>query len=113
MIDNSSNAVSNKILDGHEEQREVNTHFDIGSIYWSDLYFQYDVFGVIHQQRREIALKYFDSLSLPKESKFFEIGCGAGHTTVDVAKRGYKIEAMDIVPAMYRVNSKASRRSRS
>jgi hypothetical protein len=31
MIDNSSNAVSNSILDGQEEQREVNTHFDIGS----------------------------------------------------------------------------------
>ena len=106
MIGNSSNAVSNTIHDGHEEQREVNTHFDIGSTYWSDLYFQYDVFGVIHQQRREVALKYFDSVSLPKESKILEIGCGAGHTTVDVAKRGYKIEAMDIVPAMIELTQK-------
>jgi ubiquinone/menaquinone biosynthesis C-methylase UbiE len=106
MIDNSSNIVSHTILNGHEEQREVNTHFDVGSTYWSDLYFQYDVFGIIHQQRREIAIKYFDSLSLPKESKILEIGCGAGHTTVDLAKRGYKIEAMDIVPAMIELTQK-------
>jgi ubiquinone/menaquinone biosynthesis C-methylase UbiE len=106
MIKNTSNVVSNTNLEGHEEQREVNTHFDEGSTYWSDLYFHQDVFGVIHQQRRDVALKYFDFLSLSKESKILEIGCGAGHTTVELAKRGHKIEAMDIVPAMIDLTQK-------
>ncbi|MFQ5772087.1 MAG: class I SAM-dependent methyltransferase, partial [bacterium] len=59
-----------------------------------------DLFGVIHQQRRAIALKYVDELSLSKQSRILEIGCGAGLTTVDLARRGYKIVAVDSVDTM-------------
>lgn len=82
------------------EQILVNSLFDKQSSYWTNIYQDKDVFGVIYQQRRDIALSYVDALSIPKESRILEIGCGAGLTTLRLAKRGYTIEAMDSVPAM-------------
>ncbi|HYQ86399.1 MAG TPA: methyltransferase domain-containing protein [Bacteroidota bacterium] len=82
------------------EQDRVNELFDEGSSYWNDLYSHRDVFGVIHQQRRDVALSFVDELRLPKESRILEAGCGAGLTTLALARRGYTIDAMDSVPAM-------------
>lgn len=101
-----NNFGTNSTPDNQIEQRQVNIHFDKSSKYWSDLYFHQNVFGVIHQERRQIALEYFDSLSLQEESNILEIGCGAGHTTVDLAKRGYIIEAIDSVPGMIELTQK-------
>jgi len=78
----------------------VDAYFDAESSYWNELYQHDDVFGVIYQQRRTMAMKYFDELSLPKESRILEVGCGAGFTTVDLAHRGYTIEALDRVKMM-------------
>jgi len=82
------------------EKMIVDAYFDAESSYWNELYQQNDVFGIIHQQRRTMAMKYFDELSLPKESRILEVGCGAGLTTVDLAQRGYTIEAIDRVKIM-------------
>jgi len=82
------------------EQDRVNALFDAGSSYWNELYSHQDVFGLIHQQRRDTALGFFSELRLPKESRILEAGCGAGLTTLALARRGYRIDAMDSVPAM-------------
>ncbi|TLY33464.1 MAG: class I SAM-dependent methyltransferase [Ignavibacteria bacterium] len=82
------------------EQERVNALFDAGSAYWTDVYTDHDVFGVIYRQRRDIALGLVDELSLPKASRILEAGCGAGLTTVALAGRGYTIDAIDSVPAM-------------
>jgi ubiquinone/menaquinone biosynthesis C-methylase UbiE len=89
-----------------EEQKLVNTLFDQGSTYWTNLYTHHDVFGVIHQQRRALALQYFDSLAVSKNARILEIGCGAGLTTIAIAQRGYRLEAMDSVPAMVELTKK-------
>src|SRR6266850_5900128 len=81
------------------EQDRVNALFDAGSSYWNELYSHQDVFGLIHQQRRDTALGFFSELRLPKESRILEAGCGAGLTTLALARRGYRIDAMDSVPA--------------
>lgn len=85
---------------GDSVQLKVNEYFTARSGYWEELYRQNDVNAVIYQQRRAIALRYVDELSMPKESRILEIGCGAGLTTVELAQRGYFIEALDSVPAM-------------
>ena len=83
-----------------KEKMIVDAYFDAESSYWNELYQNSDVFGIIHQQRRTLAMKYFDELSLPRESRILEVGCGAGLTTVDLAQRGYTIEAIDRVKTM-------------
>jgi ubiquinone/menaquinone biosynthesis C-methylase UbiE len=93
------------------EQDLVNALFDAGSSYWTDLYSHHDVFGVIHQQRRDIALGFVDELQLPKESRILEVGCGAGLTTLAFARRGYTIDAMDSVPAMVELARQHASRS--
>lgn len=82
------------------EQRSVSDYFDSGSSYWQGLYSGNDVFAIIHQQRRSMALQYFDGLSLPKTTRVLEVGCGAGLLTVDLARRGYTLEALDQAKAM-------------
>src|SRR2546425_216159 len=82
------------------EQDRVNELFDAGSSYWTDVYTDHDVFGVIYRQRRDIALRFVDELSLPKASRILEVGCGAGLTTLEFGRRGYRIDAIDSVPAM-------------
>ena len=82
------------------DQRSVVDYFDAESSYWQGLYSGDDVFAIIHQQRRSMALQYFDELSLPNTARVLEVGCGAGLLTVDLARRGYTIEALDRAKSM-------------
>jgi len=82
------------------EMRDVAEYFDAESSYWNEVYDGKDVFAVIHQQRRLIALEFFDQLALPKTDRILEVGCGAGLLTADLARRGYTIEALDRVKSM-------------
>ncbi len=81
-------------------KRVVAEYFDAESSYWDGLYKGNDVFAVIHQQRRLMALQYFDQLALPQTARILEVGCGAGLLTADLARRGYAIEALDRVRSM-------------
>ncbi|HZT70136.1 MAG TPA: class I SAM-dependent methyltransferase [Terriglobia bacterium] len=91
------------------EKRAVTEYFDAESSYWDGLYNGNDVFAVIHQQRRLMALKYFDELALPQRDRILEVGCGAGLLTVDLARRGYKVEALDRVKSMVDLTKRNAR----
>ena len=78
----------------------MNAYFDTESSNWNEIYHKIDVYSVIHQDRRSIAITFFEGLSLPHNARILDIGCGAGLTTVDIAKRGYAVEAIDSVEAM-------------
>lgn len=93
------------------EQRSVADYFDAESSYWQGLYGGDDVFAIIHQQRRSMALQYFDELSLPKTARVLEVGCGAGLLTADLARRGYTIEALDRVKSMVDLTRHNARQS--
>lgn len=83
-----------------KQNRGVAEYFDAESSYWNALYDGNDVMAAIYQQRRSIALRSFDELSLSKEAQILEVGCGAGLLTADLARRGYTIEALDRVKSM-------------
>src|SRR6266540_448109 len=78
----------------------VNAYFDIESSSWNEIYHKKDVYSVIHQYRRSTSINLFENLMLPHESRILEIGCGAGLTAIDIAKRGYSVEAVDSTEAM-------------
>jgi ubiquinone/menaquinone biosynthesis C-methylase UbiE len=54
----------------------------------------------IYQLRRDVVLSMVDSLDLPKDARILEVGCGAGLTSVELARRGYTIDAIDTVAEM-------------
>jgi ubiquinone/menaquinone biosynthesis C-methylase UbiE len=108
-VDDHSRTIDN--TDYPVEQRLVDEFFDAGSTSWAEIYQRKDVFGIIHQQRFALALKYVDELSLPKTSRVLEIGCGAGLMAIALAKRGFTVEAVDSVPAMIRLTQRYTRQT--
>ncbi len=81
-------------------QNSLNAHFEASSAYWTDIYEFEDVDGTIYRQRRSAVLALAQKLALPTESPILEIGCGSGLTSVQLAREGYTIQAVDSVDAM-------------
>jgi len=89
----------------HAHQERIDAHFDAKSRYWKDLYDEKTLYGVIHQQRRELALRWLDECSLPSRSRVIDVGCGAGVLAVDLAARGNLVDGIDASQAMIELAS--------
>ncbi len=98
--DRHGNEVPRAANPAPERQRRVDAHFRAEATYWKQIYHQAGVFEAIHQQRRDAVLALFGKLHLSTDSSLLEIGCGAGLTTVALARRGYVVQAIDTVDAM-------------
>jgi len=83
-----------------EQQRRVDAHFAARVTAWTRIYEDQNVFAVIHQQRRAVALRWIDELGLPPGARILDVGCGAGLTATALARRGYAVVAIDTVPGM-------------
>src|SRR5437867_1707881 len=83
-----------------EQQRRVDAHFAARVTAWTRIYEDQNVFAVIHQQRRAVALRWIDELRLPPGARILDVGCGAGLTATALARRGYAVVAIDTVPGM-------------
>lgn len=81
-------------------QRRVNSHFERASAFWTEVYEREDVIALICQRRRDIALGWIDELKLPVDGRVLEVGCGAGLTSAELAKRGFDVDATDTVADM-------------
>lgn len=81
-------------------QRLVSALFRSSIDEWTDLYYRPDVYSIIYQRRRATALELLTRVRLPCGSDILEVGCGPGLTTTDLARRGYRIHAIDLVPEM-------------
>ena len=81
-------------------QNCLNAHFEASSAYWTEIYEFEDVDGTIYRERRSVVLALAQKLALPTESSILEIGCGSGLTSVQLAREGYTIQAVDSVDAM-------------
>jgi 2-polyprenyl-3-methyl-5-hydroxy-6-metoxy-1,4-benzoquinol methylase len=78
----------------------VNAHFEAASDFWTDIYDRDDVVGLICQRRHDLTLEWINELALPLDAKVLEVGCGAGLTAVELARRGFIVDATDTVPEM-------------
>jgi ubiquinone/menaquinone biosynthesis C-methylase UbiE len=87
-------------LPSRDHQEQVESHFDSMSSYWAEIYSTESVRGVIQQRRMAIVLEWIEELALPRESRILEVGCGAGLTTIELARRGYTVYATDSSRAM-------------
>jgi len=83
------------LLSYRDHQERVDSYFDSSShIGWRST--ALEVCRVaIHQQRMAVVLRWVENLSLPERSIILEVGCGAGLTTLELARRGYVVDALD------------------
>jgi len=91
------------IANTHAElQQRVDTRFHNEVSLWSDIYKKPGVTAEIYRLRRDRALALIEQLSF-SEAFILEIGCGAGLLAVELAQRGYRVEATDRLDAMMRL----------
>lgn len=77
------------------QQRETDAWFGETARYWRDVYDQEGLQGLVYRQRMQTVLGWIDALSLPPGAPVLEVGCGAGHTAVALASRGFAVECSD------------------
>jgi ubiquinone/menaquinone biosynthesis C-methylase UbiE len=95
-----------------DHQEQVNSYFGDVASYWADVYERDDdVNSVIFQERLRAVLALVDRIALPRDRRVAEIGCGAGYTTIALAKLGYEVAAIDSVIAMVDATRDRARRA--
>lgn len=88
------------VMTALNEQTYVNDYFHTHAVEWNDLYSGDDVGAQVHRERHQLALAWIDGLGLPAGARVLEVGCGAGLLSVDLARRGLRVMAIDPVEAM-------------
>lgn len=92
-------------------QQTVDSFFEGRSSYWRDVYQARTLSAFIYRDRRSAVLSMVDKLHLPKSSRILEVGCGAGSITIPLAKKGYRISAVDTVEGMLELTRDAAQRA--
>lgn len=87
-------------IDSRQVQFAVDRHFDNAAEYWHDVYQHPDVTGQIYRERQAGVLRMVDTLFLPPNTRVLEVGCGAGATSVALASKLYRVEAVDSTQKM-------------
>ncbi len=81
-------------------QLPVNEYFEQDAPFWQEIYEKDDVFGIIYRERAERAINEVGRLPLKTGAKVLEVGCGAGLVAIELARRGFLVEATDSTSAM-------------
>jgi ubiquinone/menaquinone biosynthesis C-methylase UbiE len=71
-----------------------------GATYWEEVYADPGIDGTIYRLRKARVLQAFDGLSLPAGARVLELGPGAGHLAVELARRGHRVVCVDPAAAM-------------
>src|ERR1700737_1555092 len=80
--------------------QRVDTFFDSAATYWRDVYALAGTQAEIYRDRHAGALDWIEALRAPHGSRALEVGCGAGFLATAMARRGYRVEAIDASEAM-------------
>jgi ubiquinone/menaquinone biosynthesis C-methylase UbiE len=83
----------------------VNTYFDSTASYWDAVYRDGGLQGLIYRERQAAVLQYVHDANSEPGARVLEIGCGAGHLTVELAGSGLRVEALDASQAMVQAAS--------
>ncbi len=80
----------------------ITRQFEQRSSWWDRIYEQTSLEARILRRRQQVALTWVEQLSLshPAGLRVLEVGCGAGATAVELARRGHLVAALDRSPAM-------------
>jgi ubiquinone/menaquinone biosynthesis C-methylase UbiE len=84
----------------HDQQRRVNDYFRSDAPHRDAIYKSADLSSRIFQLRHATILEMIKHISLPKDAPALEVGCGPGITTVEMARLGYGVHAVDTVRQM-------------
>ena len=96
------------LVSPEEAQRRVDAYFATRVTTWAQIYTAEGLVPLIHQQRRTIALRWIEELALAPGERVLEVGCGAGLTTVTLARRGFGVDALDGVGNMVECTRRAA-----
>lgn len=83
-----------------QRQEIVEAYFDTAAPFWDGIYRSADVYSLVHQERRAAVLSLVADLGLPQSARVLDVGCGAGHLAIELARLGYRVEAVDRSEAM-------------
>jgi lactoylglutathione lyase len=84
----------------HPQRTRVIARFEETADYWRDVYSEPGVQGLIYRERQAAVLDMVDRACSGSRARIVELGCGAGRLTVELARRGHRVHAVDISPAM-------------
>jgi SAM-dependent methyltransferase len=76
-------------------QGRTDAYFGGAAAYWRDVYANEGLQGVVYRERMQTVLTWIDALRLPAGTRVLEVGCGAGHATLELARRGFAVESTD------------------
>jgi 2-polyprenyl-3-methyl-5-hydroxy-6-metoxy-1,4-benzoquinol methylase len=82
-----------------EHQTGVDRHFDQSSELWRTLYAEPTVWGASFRERQSRAVEWAVRAA-PEGGRALDVGCGAGGLAVELARRGFAVEAIDSSQAM-------------
>jgi ubiquinone/menaquinone biosynthesis C-methylase UbiE len=77
----------------------VSAHFDESAGYWNRVYVANSVKGQVYRRRQRRVLRWIDEIAGPGAS-VIDVGTGAGHLAVALARHGLRVVAVDISEVM-------------
>jgi SAM-dependent methyltransferase len=80
-------------------------------LYWQAVYDDPHLQGVIFRERQRAVLAQVARLGLPAAASVLEIGCGAGLLSLELARLGHTVQAIDASDAMVDLTAERMRRA--
>jgi ubiquinone/menaquinone biosynthesis C-methylase UbiE len=81
-------------------EARVEAIFESGAAFWRDVYGQPGAQAEVYRDRLAAAREWIDGLACEPGSRALDLGCGAGFLAVAMARRGFRVAAMDSSEAM-------------
>ena len=97
------------MIEPADHQAPVTAYFEDDAPFWRTVYEAEGVFSDIHRERAKRASGVVDGLLLGPGARVLEVGCGAGLNAVELARRGFLVEATDSTPAMIELTRETAR----